>query len=279
MAQVARHDQRSPSRTAQPNNRILYRSSKDPNDWCMQLIRLLEQGGCKKYFVFDCYDQRNPPPGVTHFPVMYIVGMPELLVGDKAFEKAHELIAFEAQRMNMAQSMKIQYHQKRLMLQEQMTKSRDAHLLGFSDREMVNFSDTYSHIGNESCSLPQSFQTPLTNVADASATGDVIMVDSITTPQDLPGKMGADEQRKRIDMLQAERNRQQSMFDATWESERQDKLKQLTAAHTQSVPSQHMHPQQYSQQPAHQLQYTARQHPSQSPYANATTTMMMGALQ
>jgi hypothetical protein len=141
----------------------------------------------------------------------------------------------EKRKQNLTQQMSIQYHQKRMLLQQQLTNSRD-NLLGFSEREMTNFSDSYSTVTADASSLPQSFQTPLQNVK-VNPNGEVIMVDGIVTPQ-ISGKMGADEQSQRLNMLKAERDKQRSIFESSWESDKQMKLQQLNSGQSITAVSQ-----------------------------------------
>jgi hypothetical protein len=240
-------------------NRIMYRTSQDPKDPCMMLLRQLNEGGCIKYFKLDNYDRRNPPPGVQHFPAMYIIGSPRLLIGQEAFQKAYELIEMEKQKRNLAQQMSVQYHQKRMLLQQQLTNSRD-NLLGFSEREMTNFSDSYSTVTADAASLPQSFQAPVQN-AKMNPNGEIVMIDGIVTPQlpthtDSAGRVRydnpitADEQSQRIAMLKAERDKQRSIFESSWESDKQMKLQQLNSGQSiTAVSQQNQFPIQGAQQP------------------------------
>jgi hypothetical protein len=167
---------------------------------CRNLIKLMKQGGVSVYFQFmnlDNLDVTRKAP-VENVPTLFIVGDPEPKEGKTAFDYITNLIAAKQQQTMQQELVNNTEYQTRMMMLKQRAQEQVG-ALGFHDKEMSSFSDTYAALGDAMSSMPQNY------------VGMKDDANSILTPP-VVAKMDKETQDSMLRLMESKRTEQEAFF-------------------------------------------------------------------
>lgn len=163
---------------------------------CVALINILESENLLQYFIMMCVDDNlnKLPAQIEHVPTMIVKDQNKKLEAEETFEWIKK-VKFLRQNAKNAQN---QFANKGKVLSSMQQKSK---INGFSDVEMGTNSDAFAFTKSDAPALPQSF-------FGYKDEGN----NTIFTAPDKAQKLGEEEQRRTISILEEKRNEQDSEY-------------------------------------------------------------------